>query len=479
LHATVWTLGTKGFEHTLNYVRIIVLARLLGPVDFGVMGIGLVAIAALDTITMPGFQEALVQKKGKVEGHLDTFWTLTLLRTLAIGAILVLVAPLLATFFRSPDATAVLQALAGAEVLRGLVNPGIIYFQKDLEFHKKSINDVAPAVAEVIVAITAAVILQNVWALVFGFLGRRVVQVAVSYWSHPYRPRLSIQKEQTKDLFGFGRWVYLTRIVTFASTQSDSIILARLLGTAPLGLYQMAQRSAVVPLLEIHRSITSVAFPLYSKVQDDAAKLKIGFLRGAEAVSSLVFPLAATLFTLAPEFVGVLLGEKWLPATPVIQVLAIAAALHSVAAASGSPLFLGIGRPWLSFQMNALRAVVVMAAVFPLALLFGLVGAAYAVLAASSLTFIFHLYHSFAILHLRFSEYLRALLPALIAVAAIVLVVSGIKQVTNPVNLPSFAMVLMLVISTYCGVLLVLSWKFKMGMLTNVRGCLRRVEGLS
>lgn len=469
LHATVWTLGTKGFEHILSYIRIIVLARLLEPVDFGVVGIGLVAIAALETITLPGFQEALVQKKGDVERHLDTVWTLTILRTSAIAAILVLAAPLVATFFKSPDATPVLQALAGAEFLRGLVNPGILYFQKDLEFHKKSINDTAQAVVEIVAAITAAVILQSVWALVIGVLAGRMTQVLVSYWSHPYRPRFTIKKEAAQDLFSFGRWVYLTRLVTFASTQTDSIILGRLLGPVTLGFYQMAQRSATVPLMEIHRSITAVAFPLYSRVQDDTERLKKGFLRGVEAVSSLTFPLATTLYILAPEFVRMLLGEKWLAAAPVIQVLAIAAALHSVAAAAGGSLFMGAGRPWLMFQMNGLRALAVVAMVFPLTMLFGLVGAAYAVLIASSLTFLFHIYHSFNILELRVADYVKALWPALGAVIAISPVLFGFKQFAGPINLPGFVLVLTLVLLAYAGFFLLLWWKFKAGLLASIR----------
>jgi O-antigen/teichoic acid export membrane protein len=181
LHATVWTLGGKGFEHTLNYTRIIVLAHLLSPVDFGIMGIGLVAISALDTITLPGLQEALVQKRGIREQHLNTLWTLTILRTLATGVGLMIAAPFLAIFFQSPHATLVLQVLGVTEFLRGLVNPGILYFQKELEFHKKALNDLVPTAAEVMTAIITAVILQNVWALVFGFMAGRVMMVLVSY----------------------------------------------------------------------------------------------------------------------------------------------------------------------------------------------------------------------------------------------------------------------------------------------------------
>jgi PST family polysaccharide transporter len=164
-----------------------------------------------------------------------------------------------------------------------------------------------------------------------------------------------------------------------------------------------------------------------------------------------------------------LLGEKWLAAAPVIQVLAIAAALHSVAAAAGGSLFMGAGRPWLMFQMNGLRALAVVAMVFPLTMLFGLVGAAYAVLIASSLTFLFHIYHSFTILQLRVADYVKALWPALGAVIAISPVLFGFKQFAGPINLPGFVLVLTLVLLAYAGFFLLLWWKFKAGLLASIR----------
>ena len=311
LHAAVWTFGSKGLERVLGYARIIILARLLSPVDFGLMGVGLIAISILQSLTQPGLEDALVQRKGKIDEYLNILFTVTLCRVLVIAGILALAAPLVAGFFKAPDARLVIQVMAGALVIRGFENPGTLHFRKDLEFHKKTLSDVLQTVAEIATAIAFAIILHNVWALVFGYLARNVAQVAVSYWIHPYRPWFSRQMGQAKELFAFGRWVYLTRVLNFVSNQADSVMLAKLLGPVTLGFYQMAQRTSSVPLMEIPRGVSTVAFPVYSKLQDNLEKLRRAYLRTIEAVASLSLPLTVTIVLLGRDFVVLVLGENF------------------------------------------------------------------------------------------------------------------------------------------------------------------------
>ncbi|MCH8897602.1 MAG: lipopolysaccharide biosynthesis protein, partial [Chloroflexi bacterium] len=462
-NAAVWTFGTKFLQRTVSYIRIIALARLLSPVDFGIMGLGLVLMSAVQALNMPGFREALVQKKGEIEEYLDTLWTVTLVRSLIISGVLALGAPLLANLFGSPDARLVLQVMAAAVLITGLTNPGIIYFEKNLEFQKKTVVDVIPTVAEVITAIVAAVILRNVWALVLGLFARNISLVAVSYWCHPYRPRLSWNKQQAKELFGFGRWVYFTRVLTFIVNQADSMVLARLLWPASLGFYQMAQRTSLVPLQEIRRGVSTVAFPLYSKVQDDLVKLRRAFMGSVEAVASISIPLAVAVVVLAPDFVSVVLGEKWLPSVPAIQVLAVAGALNSLTGA-GSSLFMGSGRPWLSFQMTALRVVVLLAVVFPLTIRYGIAGASYAALLATVAGFGFYVYQANSILRIPAAEAFKIIAPVFGVGAAVALVTLSARTFLGPLDLPGLLLVAFLVLVAYAGVLVVLWWQLKVGL---------------
>ena len=267
----------------------------------------------------------------------------------------------------------------------------------------------------------------------FGFLARNIAHVLISYWLHPYRPRLHLQKNQGKELFTFGRWVYVDRVLAFITGQSDRFVLAKLLGASALGVYQMARNTTVFPMREINSAFSFVAFPVYSKLQDDLTKLRRAYLVATEATSSLLLPMAVAIYLLARDFVVLVLGDKWLAAAEIIPILIIGAMLNSLTGASSS-LFMGTGRPELNFRINLFKAIVVATAVFPLTKVFGLTGAAYTLVVAGSIGSAFYFYFVLSVLHLRVVELVKALFPAIALSAAIALVILVSKQLIGLVN---------------------------------------------
>ena len=132
-----WVFAGKMAGRGLQLVKMVVLARLLVPEDFGLFGIVMLALAAMETFTQTGFHTALIQKKDDIEQYLDTAWTVQVVRGLVLAAALFLSAPLFAWFFDEPRVVPLLQALSAIEVLRGLSNIGTVYFEKELEFRKQ------------------------------------------------------------------------------------------------------------------------------------------------------------------------------------------------------------------------------------------------------------------------------------------------------------------------------------------------------
>lgn len=244
-------------------------------------------------------------------------------------------------------------------------------------------------------------------------------------------------------------------------------MLIKLLGPVTLGFYQMAQRTASVPLKEVATGVSIVAFPVYSKVQDDLAKLRQAFLRSFEVVTSLSLPLSITIVLLAQDFTALVLGEKWLLAVPAIQVLAIAALIGGLAG-TGVNLFMGSGRPWLMFQGSLLKAIALVAMIFPLTSAYGLAGAAYAVLIASSLRLVFVLFHSFSILRLQPLEPIKVLLPNFGVSAAIALVILEARQLLGTLSLSGLIGVIALALAAYGGLQLLLWWWLKIGLFRNL-----------
>lgn len=147
------------------------------------------------------------------------------------------IAPYAAIFFDAPEAKLIIQVIGFAILLRAFTNIGVIYFQKELEFSKQFIYQLSGILADFIVAISAVLILRNVWALVLGLLAGNVIRCFISYLIHPYRPCLSSNLGKTKELFGFGKWILGSSILIFLLTQGDDIFVGKILGTTVLGFY--------------------------------------------------------------------------------------------------------------------------------------------------------------------------------------------------------------------------------------------------
>jgi len=374
----MWVFGLRFTNRGLGFVRTIILARLLAPSDFGLLGIAMLAISTLETFSQTGFQAALIQKKGNVESYLDTAWTVSAIRGVVLFLILYLFAPVVAKFFNSPQAVLVIKVIAVSTLLSGFRNIGILFFQKELEFNKQFTYEFSATLVDITIAITLAFMLRNVWALVWGGLAANFVRLFMSYILHPYRPRIRLDKGEFKELFGFGRWVLGSSILGFLVVQGDDIFVGKMLGVTALGFYQMAYLISNLPATEITHVISQVTFPAYSKLQNDVKRLREAYLDTLQLTAFVSIPIAGGIFILAPEFTEIFLGAKWMPMVPAMQVLVLAGLVRSIQATTG-PIFLAVNRPEIEPRWQTVRLLVLIILIYPLSINWGILGTSIAV----------------------------------------------------------------------------------------------------
>lgn len=374
----IWIFALRITNRLLRLVRTVILARVLAPHDFGLMGIALLAMVTLETFSHTGFNIALIQKKGNIDEYLDTAWVVQVIRGIVLFGILLVTAPLVATFFNTPKAADIVRVIAIALLFKGFTNIGIIYFQKDLEFNKLFIHQISTTIADLSVAIPAALILRSVWALVFGLVASYLVGGIISYIISPFRPRMNIDWNKFKELFGFGRWILGSSILVFLVTQGDDAFVGKILGVTALGFYQMAYTLSNLPATEITEAITRVTIPAFSKLQDDLKKLKEAYLKVLQLTASISVPISGGIFILAPEFTKIFLGDKWMPMVPAMQALVLAGLIRSIASTTG-PIFYAAGRPRIETKWQIVRLLVLAALIYPFSVKWGILGASIAV----------------------------------------------------------------------------------------------------
>lgn len=422
LHGGIWVFVLRGVERVLFLARIAIQARLLAPSDFGLLGIALLTIATLETFSQTGFDIALIQKRDNNKSYLNTAWTVMIIRGIALYILLLLGASYSSDFFDSPGSKSIIQVIGLSLLLQSFTNIGVIFFQKELEFNKHFIYQFSGTLIDFLVAITAAFLLRNVWALVYGMLAGNFVRLTLSYIIHPYKPRLSFNLSQARELFDFGKWIWGSSIILFLLTQGDNILVGKLFGVAMLGYYQMAYRISSLPATEISHVISQVTFPVYSKLRDNTDKLREAYLRVLQFVAFLSLPITGLLFVLADDLTQIFLGSKWLPIAPLIQILSIFGLLRAFNATTG-PLFHAVSQPskltWVSFIQLVFLGIII----YPLSTVADLVGVSWAVVLSNLICLFLAFRETFRILNLTVRDISKIMMPSLLAsVCAIVLV---------------------------------------------------------
>lgn len=372
----VWMMGINVLGRLLQILLLIVLARLLTPRDLGLVGIALLVVSAMQKFTNLGLNAALIhQKEENVDAYLNTTWCLEVARGLLIAVAVFLIAPHIATLFNEPTATPLIQVIGISPLLFSMRNPGVVYFQKDLEFHKEFVFRMSGFVMQFVVGVGYALYNPSPWALVFAFVANDATQFVVSYAVNDYRPSIQFSVARAKELIDYGIWITGSSVIYFLYSEGDDVIVGWLLSAAALGFYQYAYRLSNAPSTEVSEVISSVVFPAYSKLQDDPAELRDAVLKTLRVTAFFTFPMAVGIAIVTPSFVRAVLGPDWVPMIVAMQILTLYGLIRAITRPFGS-VWKAIGRPDLVTKLGGLRVVLIAVLIYPFTAQFGIAGTA-------------------------------------------------------------------------------------------------------
>lgn len=433
-----WILALRFTNRGLGFVRTIILARLLAPSDFGLLGLAMLAITTLETFSETGFNAAIIQKKEEAESYLDTAWTVSAVRGILLFIILYILAPAISKFFNSPNSVMVIRIIAVSTLLSGFNNIAILLFQKELKFKTIFLYEFSASFIDLIVSIPLAFLLKSVWALVWGGMAAQIVKLILSYLLHSYRPKILFEREKFSELFSFGKWIFISSIMIFFSTKGDDIIVGKILGVAALGLYQMAFTLSNLPATEISQMISRVTFPAYSKIQDNRSKLRVAYLRVLKLTAFISIPMVGCIFVMAPEFTVLFLGVKWISAVPAMKILALSGLIRAIISTM-SPIFASIRRPEINTKCQVVRLAFLAISIYPLATSWGILGAAYSVLISGLSAAVLFSFQLIKIAGIPLKEFISTLMIPTINTLIMLLFISFFKTHIQIVTVWQFA----------------------------------------
>lgn len=387
LRAGIWVGVSSIFLNMLSLLRSVVLARLLTPEIFGLWAVCTTLVRAIKVFTETGFTSALIQRQDRAEEARDTAFTLLILRGAVITLITIAAAPLFAGFYEQPILQSLVSVLAIAFLITGFHNINTVFYEKELKFRRLVYLEQIATVLGFIFVVVVAYIYRSAWALVAAHLFTVAVTVILSYLMIPAKPRFAIDKKIALELFHYGKFVSGAAMVIFITFEIDNLIIGKIIGMEGLGFYSVAFMLANLPATHLAKVVSGVMLPAYSKLQSDYSTLRSAYLRTLEFVAALTIPASIGVGLLAPQILGVIFGERWLPAVDALRVLAVFGCLRAIASLNGY-LYNAIGKPKNTFYINLSKLFVIALLIYPLTTRYGIVGAAIAVTTPSILTFI-------------------------------------------------------------------------------------------
>ncbi len=428
----VWTAYGSGAMALLKILVLVLLTRLLSPADFGVVGAALVVITFSLTFSQLGLGPALVQRPVLEPGHISTAFFASTGFGIVAAAIVWLIAPLLATFFRMDHLTSVVRWLAIVFPILGLTTVAENLLQRDLRFRLLANTDVvAYAVGYGVVGVVMALLGRGVWALVAAQVTQVCVRSIVLLRAAPplFHPRP--RRRWFNELLGYGAGISAARIGFTVANQIDNFVVGRWLGAVALGLYSRAFQLMSVPTALLGDVLDKVLFPTMARVQDDQRRLASAFLQGTAIVVLVTLPAGVIAAILAPDLVAVAFGSKWAALVPPFQILALGMMFRTSFRLSDS-LSRATGRVY----RRAWRQGVFAALVFFGALIGqhfgGVTGVAVGVLVALFLNYVLMAELALSVGKITWLRYLQSQLPAMrltaVLAAATLAVTSGLHR---------------------------------------------------
>ncbi len=387
-----WMGGFRLFSRLIALGRMAILARLLLPAQFGVYGIAALVLVFLEIFTETGINVFLIQEKKNINEYINTAWTVSIVRGTLISLLILLVTPLIISFFNSPDVRPLLLLISLVPFLRGFINPSIIKFQKELQFNKEfwfrsSIFLFDSAVAVILVLLTHSPV-----GLIYGFLAGVVLEIILSFGFVKPRPRLAFEFKKVKRIVGRGKWVTASGIFSYLSQQGDDAVVARILNTASLGLYQMAYKLSTLPLTEITQVVGKVTFPVFTRIAGDLTRLKKAFVKTTLAMTFLILPFGLILFLFPREIIHFILGARWLGAADALKVLAIFGIIRAILGVPNA-LFLALEKQKWVANIQLMQFIGLAVSIIPLTIRFGIIGAGISSIISSLVSLPFALFY--------------------------------------------------------------------------------------
>lgn len=358
IHGLVWSAISQVGQQISQILIAVILARLLSPDDFGLLGMATVFTGFVAIFGELGISSALIQKQDINEEHLSSAFWLNIFTGILLTLIFIMGSSAIARFYNRPELKLIMFALSFNFVFTSFAIVQRTILTKDMNFKALATRDMLAFVISGILGIYLAYNGYGVWSLVYQLFSFTVISSILLWVVSKWRPKFIFSISAIKDILGFSLNLTGFNIVNYFARNIDQLLIGKFLGAQALGFYSLAYKMMLYPLQNISMVANRVMFPAFSKIQHDLENVRNIYLRMVKAASLITFPLMFGLFIIAPELINVILGPKWQAVAILIKIFCVCGMVQSIGVISGN-IFLSQGRADIQFKFGVIGSITV------------------------------------------------------------------------------------------------------------------------
>lgn len=421
----IWNVVQLAVNKFFAFIVKLVLAKILFPEDFGLVGMAIVFISFVQVFNELGIGAAIVQRKEEHlrEAHYHTvFWT-GVIWSVAVYLLLVFVmAPLASNFYQQPLLRQIIPFLS-LGVLSSPVN--LIHraqLTRQMNFKRLALINNISGISAGLLSLTLAILGAGIWSLVFNTLAGFFIAMPLFFITTRWTPKLIWEKEAFNDIFGFGMYTSGSNLLNNLLSNLDYLLIGKLVSAHALGVYTFAFVLTDTFRGQIFSMINNVMYPVYGIKQDDPQALKNYYLKVVLYNSLIMFPVMVFFISLGEPFILTLFGDKWMESVILMKILAFSVIIHTIVGSHAS-LIRGMGYPRLEMKLQMIKVVLVFAPfLFVGVYYFGVLGAAVATVCYKLVEVILAQYYLRKLVHVTIQDILVTIkAPFLAGLAAFAL----------------------------------------------------------
>jgi PST family polysaccharide transporter len=315
-------LVAQGANFVIRVVSLMILARLLGPTDFGLVGMVTAFTGVLSLFRDFGLSAAAVQRAEVTNEQASTLFWINILVGLGLGLIAIALAPAVAAFYHEPRLTAVTASLATGFLFNAAGVQHSVILQRDMRFTALSVINTIASLVGAAAGIGTALAGWGYWSLVVMTVSLPLCFTIGSWIAARWMPGRPRRRCGIRSMMRFGSILTANGLVVYVANNLDKVLLGRVWGVDALGLYSRAYALINIPTDNLNAAAGEVAFSALSRLQGDPGRLKTYFLKGYSLVLAMTLPITITCALFSDDLVIVLLGRKWTAASSIFRFLA-------------------------------------------------------------------------------------------------------------------------------------------------------------